>query len=207
MRIKIFIVSISLMFCAIGSVTAQEKIDRQVFEQELKSKNGNVESIECSFVQTRSMNVLVEDVKKQGVFFYMRPGNIMLSFADGDYIKMTSELFEIRNGGRTNKTKISSNPMLRGLNDMLSACMSGDLSKITAGFSSDIVLENGMYTMQLTPTKGKGNAKIARMILVFDGSDMSLSTLKMEEPSGDYTSYDFFDKKFNTIIDKTIFNR
>jgi len=39
----------------------------------------------------------------------------------------------------------------------------------------------------------------------FDKKDMSLNLLRMEEESGDYTEYKFYNKQFNTEIESTLF--
>ena len=186
--------------------TAQNKTDiRGRFEQELKAKSTEIHSIVCKFIQIRSISVLSEEVKKPGNCYYTQPNNILLAFDDGDYIKMASNIFEMKNGSRITKTKMSVNPMLRNMSAMISACMTGDLKKITAGFSAEILQNDKEYIMHLTP-QHKAAAKISCITLVFDRKDMSLSTLKMEESSGDYTCYKFSEKHFNTTIDTKLFN-
>lgn len=202
MKNRVILLIIILVISVVSKITAQN-VSAQ-FEQDLRVKNRNVESICCSFKSTHSMMALANNVIKSGKFYYLQPDNILLSFDDGDYIKMYSGLFEINNGGRVNKMKISANPMLRSLNTMLSACMSGDMSKITSGFSVDIKSEDKTYVMTLTSSRGK-TSRTAEIKLVFDRDDMSLSLLKMTESSGDYTQYEFFDKTFNANIDVKLF--
>lgn len=175
------------------------------FEQILREQSSRIESIDCRFVQTRSVSVLAQDVKRAGRFRYLRPDNILLSFDDGDYIKMTAKFFEMKSGGRVNRTKTASNPMLKNMSAMLSGCMSGDVSKIAAGFDVEITPHAGGYIMRLVPAGGRGSSRMGSITLDFDGGDMSLSSLRMDEPSGDYTLYEFSDKKFNVAVDGNLF--
>ena len=70
--------------------------------KELKSKNENVSSIKCVFTQTREVSVLANTVNKDGIYYFQRPGNMLLSFNDGDYIKMTDKWFEMNTAGKKN---------------------------------------------------------------------------------------------------------
>ena len=48
-------------------------------------------------------------------------------------------------------------------------------------------------------------SKIDRIVLHFDSRDMSLNLLKLEETSGDYIMYEFYQKKFNGTVDDNLF--
>lgn len=204
MRTKIILV-LTMLFSG-TAIYAQEPALQQAFEQELMAKNENVNSITCIFAQTREMSVLANAVKKNGNFCFMRPGNMLLQFNDGDYIKMTNERFEMNTAGNKSSTKISSNPMLKSLNTILSACVAGDFGQMAKGFATDIEQTEQEWIVTMKPQRGKAASKIARIVIHFDKSDMSLNILKMEEKSGDYTMYSFTDKKFNAAVDSQIFN-
>lgn len=175
------------------------------FEQELLDKSLSIKSITCDFVQTRSMSILANDVVKSGRFYYRRPENVLLSFNNGDFIKMTETAFEMKDNNSVSKMKISSNPMLNGLQRLLSACMSGDVKRMTRGFKTTVEQKKDTYIVKLVPEKKGYAAKIRQMTFIFDRKDMSLSLMKMEELSGDYTQYAFSRKKFNEDIDPELF--
>lgn len=204
MKIK-SLIFISLMLLSF-SANAQQTNLQQQFENELKSKNNNVTSIKCFFTQTREMSVLAKTVRKDGEFYYMQPSNLRLSFQDGDYIKMTPTMFEMKTGSNRSSTKVSSNPMLKNLSSILSACVVGDFEKMVRGFDINIEQSQQEWIITMIPQRGKAASKISRIVLNFDKKDMSLNILKMEEKSGDYTMYRFYDKKFNDSVDNNLFN-
>ena len=136
----------------------------------------------------------------------MRYNNMLLSFNDGDYIKISSEWFEMKTVGNVTATKVASNPMLKNLNSILSACVVGDFDKISSGFVVGYQQSATEWTVTLTPQRGKAASKISHITIVFDKSDMSLNLLRMDEKSGDYTAYTFWNKLFNVTIDTQIFN-
>lgn len=201
--IRYILLTIALLLGLTAS--AQNISTQEQFENELKLKNESVSTIKCHFVQTREMAVLQNAVQKEGTFYFQRPGNMLLSFNDGDYIKMTEEWFDMKTGENTTTTKVSSNPMLRNLSTILSACVVGDFDQMIRGFSIQVQSKTEEWVVIMTPQRGKAASKISQIVLHFDRETMSLNTLKMVEKSGDYTMYGFSNKQFNVSIDGKLF--
>ena len=195
MKIKLII--ISLMFILSIITNAQATDVEQLFQTELQQKNENIVSIKSNFKQIRQVSYLENAIAKDGVFYFSKPSDMLLAFEDGDYIKMTSEYFEMKTGSNVAKTKVNSNPMLKHLSSILSTCVLGDFDKMNAGFNVDIKQYETEWMVTLTPKQSKMAAKISNIIISFDKSDMSLNILKMVEKSGDYTAYTFTNKQFN----------
>lgn len=203
MTIRYILLTIALLLGC--TVSAQNISTQEQFENELKLKNESVTTIKCHFIQTREMSVLQNVVQKDGTFYFQRPGNMLLSFDDGDYIKMTEEWFEMKTGESTTTTKVSSNPMLRNLSTILSACVVGNFDQMIRGFSIEVESKLDEWVVIMTPQRGKAASKISQIVLHFDRETMSLNMLKMVEKNGDYTMYSFSDKKFNVAIDGELF--
>ena len=204
MKTKDMIIAAMLLVCSV--VNAQETNLEQAFQTELKTKNEQVTSIKCEFTQTREISFVAQPVNKDGEFYFLKPNNMLLSFNDGDYIKMTEEWFEMKTAENITTTKNSSSPMLRNLNSILSACIVGDFNKMSRGFCVNYGQTDAEWTVTLTPQRGKVASKVSRIIIVFDRQDMSLDLLRMEEKTGDYTAYSFSNKQFNIAMDTHIFN-
>ncbi len=205
MKIKDIMIVASLLLMACMPLQAQESTLKQ-FEQELKKGNANVTSIKSSFTQSRQMAVLANEVSKKGQFYFKTPNNMLLSFDDGDYIKMTPSWFEMKTSGKVSATKVDSNPMLRSLNAILSASVLGDFSQISKSFGVKAEPTASEWLVELTPRRGKAVAKVSKIVVRFDRKDMSINLLKIEEKSGDYTQYKFYEKQFNTKIESTLFD-
>lgn len=185
-----------MLALAMGLSASAQSLSEE-FERELKAKSGGVTSIDAEMTQTREVAVLADVVKKEGDFHFQAPNNILLSFDDGDYIKLSAEWFEMKSGTNVTKRSASSNPMFKQLSAMLTACMSGDVESIAKGFTPTITKSDKEWRVVLKPERGKGAAKIAEVELIFNRKDMSLDSLKMVEKSGDYTMYTFRNKQFN----------
>lgn len=203
---KIKWILMALLLLAGLDLSAQDEGIQQQFEQELKEKNEKVVTITCPFVQTRKVFVLDNEVKKPGTFYFQQPNDMLLSFDDGDYIKITKEWFEMKTAGHISQTKVSSNPMLRRLGAILSACVVGNFDEMVKGFAMDFERSEQEWVVTLKPKRGRAVSKINRIVIHFDNRDMSLNKLKMEEKSGDYTEYAFSQKQFNVEVDSQLFH-
>ena len=193
MRVKVLLTLLALF---VGFGASAQSLSEE-FEHELKAKSVGITSIDAEMTQPREVAVLAEVVKKERDFNFQAPNNILLSFDDGDYIKLSAEWFEMKSGANVTKRSASSNPMFKQLSAMLTACMSSDVESIAKGFTPTITKGDKEWRVVLKPERGKGAAKIAEVELIFNRKDMSLDSLKMVEKSGDYTMYTFRNKQFN----------
>lgn len=196
----VLLLSVPLLMAAAGNGDLMSR-----FESDLKSKSAEIETIRCRFRHVRTMSILSSDVVLEGDFVYARPENILLSYDNGDFIKMTPTQFRMKNSGGETSAKMNSNPMLKELKRILSACMTGDVLSVMHGFELDLAEDAGTYRAELKPLNKKALKQLSSINLIFDKKDMSLCLLQMEERSGDLTSYRFTDKVFNREIDERIF--
>ena len=204
MRIK-FILTFLILLASIASF-AQDNNAMQEFKTDLKALNKDVSSITCKFVQTREISVLADKVDKTGVFYFQQPGNILLTYDDGDYTKITEEFLEIKSMGKISTTKVSSNPMLKNISTVMSACINADFSNIAKVFTIDAREREDEWIVTLAPQRGKAASKIANIVLEFEKEGMSLDKLILKEKSGDSTTYTFSHKQFNIHIDNVLFD-
>lgn len=205
MRVKILLPFI-LMFMTMPMTQAQNHDLYARLARELREKCCDVRSIECKFIQIRSASVLAQNADKRGKYYFLRPYNVLLEFEDGDYIKITPGMFEIKQNGYFTATRVSSSPMLKSLNRMLSACFSGDLEQITAGFETEITADDDEFALRLLQLRGKSSKKTPETLLVFNRKDMSLKMMKITDASGDFLLYRFYDVKYNADIDPSLFD-
>lgn len=192
------------------SAVASEPVEvdpAEGFAARLRDKCAQIESIECRFVQTRRMAMLRDEVRSEGNFYYRREnGGIALVFDEpkGDMIVLGQSKFKIVADGRKSVVGVNSNPMLRRMQGMFEACMSGDAAALSAGGEVRYFDCGDSYRVEIVPA-GRARNTIKRIVLGFDKRTMTLSTLSMEEASGDELSYVFSDKKFDTEIDGSHF--
>ena len=79
--------------------------------------------------------------------------------------------------------------------------MSGDLSLLTADYSCQVEAEKGAWLVTLRPLRNRAAAHVSRIVMRFDAEDLLLDELRMEQPTGDFTRYRFYEKRINEPFD------
>jgi outer membrane lipoprotein-sorting protein len=205
MTLKFIYITLCACLAAVG-LKAQDTKDAD-FAERLKTASATTQTIECNFTLTRTMSFMASDVISKGRFSYMSGEGISLDFTEpaGDRITMGRKRFMIVSSGKTSIVKVESNPMLRQLQRMLTACMTGDIAMLEEGAKLKFSEQGTNYIVTLTPSGRAGNT-IKLITLTFEKDSMTLAMLRMEEVSGDISQYRFFDKQFNGEIDPARFD-
>ena len=205
-RIGIIFLWGTLLFGPGAAEPLRAQVGRE-FAERLALKSAEINTIVCDFVQTRQVAVLAEPVVRKGRFFYKREGNICLRYDTpvGDMIVMSDGRFKMVVGGKKTVVGMNSNPMLRQMNGMFAACMTGDVRLLEAGAKTTCSQSGSEYTVEIVPSRGQSRGAVSRITLSFDWNDMTLNRMRMDEPGGDYTLYEFSGKRFNEVVDDDCF--
>lgn len=182
-----------LLGCIGGNVWAQNNALQQQFAKELVAKSRTVQTIVCDFTETRHMDVMAKDLVRTGQFHYKIPSQMRLDFTSGDWIIMTEETFDA-NERPNSTTRITANPMLRQMHNVFGACMTGNMERLMGSGQVTITQNKSGYRVELVPSSRSALKYVNRIVLDFDRADMTLETLRMEQPSGDYMQYVFRNK-------------
>ncbi|TCN62883.1 outer membrane lipoprotein-sorting protein [Acetobacteroides hydrogenigenes] len=173
------------------------------FSERLKSASDRTQSITCDFEQVKFMSVLAKTNKSKGKFFYKKAQKICLEYTNpqGNLIVMNGVKFKIQTNGKATVVKMNSNPMMRQMGDMLTACMTGNLNLFGNQSVSEYFENQSHYTVVITPTNRRVKSYLKQIVLRFDKGDMTLSSMRMNENDTDYTLYEFSDKRLNANVD------
>lgn len=197
-----------LLTCSHAYAQERVQIDpSEGFSQKLEEQSAATNSISCRFVQTKNLAMIQNPVVTTGDFYYLKEGNIALKYDDpqGDEIVMSKGKIKITAGGKTNIVGLNSNAMLRQMNNMLTACLTGDISLLVAGADTRYFDCGNTYIVEIVPSKKQVRQHMSKITLVFDRNDMSLDSMRMDEASGNYTMYEFNGKHLNKPVDESHF--
>ena len=199
-----------LLLCATLPVQAQhmQKLTQpEAFETRLSQEAKQITSIESDFTQTKYLDVFDEKITSKGKFYYQKSHKICMEYAQpmnyqivihGDKLKIVSD-------GKKSIMDLRSNKMMNRMQDMLTACMVGDLSQMASGYALEYFEDARYYLVEIKPVSKAVQAYIHRIQIYLDKKDMSVHKLRLSETETNYTEYEFSDKKFNTLKDETKF--
>ena len=206
---KMFFAFMLLCTTAAFAQNYGNKIDpSRGFSERLKSASDRTQTIICDFEQVKYMSVLANTNKSKGRFFYKKAQKICLEYTNpqGNLIVMNGVKFKIQTNGKATVVKMNSNPMMRQMGNMLTACMTGNLDLFGNQSVSEYYENQSYYTVVISPTNRRVKSYLKQIVLRFDKDDMTLSSMKMNENDTDYTLYEFSGKRLNGNVDDDKFN-
>ncbi len=205
MTLKPIYLAAVLCTCLAATMARAQEAD---FTERLKTVSAATRAIECDFTLTRTMSIMASDVVSEGRFYYLREVGISLEFTRpaGDQITMGRERFRIVSSSKTSVVKVDSNPMLRQLQRMLTACMTGDVAMLRESSELAFKDEGVNFVVTITPSDRRARGMVRLITLTFEKENMSLVTMRMDETSGDSSQYEFYNKIFNGEIDPSRFD-
>ena len=180
---------------------------KEEFLEELHAKSADVRTIVSDFVQVKHNSMLARDAESRGSFKFKHPSRLALIYTDpkDDCVVMGKEEFMVEAGGARNVVKISSNPLYEQLQQVFTACFSGDVAALSSEGVFCCEQHEGQYTVRINPDSKRARRYIAEIVLVFSRQDMLLDELRIVEVSGNYTSYYFKNRQTNLELDDSLF--
>lgn len=201
-----FIVFAAAVFSAAAQTT--DIADMQQFETRLKETADKLTSIESDFVQVKHLDMFDEDVVSKGKFYYQKNNKISL-----DYSQPLSYLIVINGGrlkivadGKKNIMQLNTNKMMNEMQDMITACMVGDLNRMSGSYNLKYQEDNHQYIVSITPRSKQVKEYVSAIEIRLGKADMSVDQLRMYENEVDYTDYKFSNKRFNQLKDESRFS-
>lgn len=190
-----------LSIAAARAQAMKELVHLQEFESRLAKEAQTVQSIESDFTQVKYLDVFDEKVTSKGKFYYQKSNKICMEyFHPMDYlIVINGSKLKVVSDGKKSIMNLSSNKMMNQMQDMLTACMIGDLSKILSSYQLTYFEDSRYYLVKIKPTNKAVQAYIAGIEIYLDKKDMSVHKLRLSETATNYTEYEFYNKKFNSL--------
>lgn len=199
-----------LVFAVASFLQAQQmkKLSQmQEFNNRLAHETQTLQSIESDFSQIKYVDVLDEKVKSKGKFYYKKSNKIRMEYTSpvNYLIVINGNKLKIVSDGKKSIMNVSSNKMMNEIQDMLTACTVGDLSKILANYRLEYFEDTKSYLVNIKPNNKVLQAYIAEIQIYLEKKDMSVYKMILSENAKNYTEYEFYNKKFNSLKDETKF--
>ena len=165
-----------LMFCTVLPMQAQQMkklTDLKDFEARLLQEAKNIESIESNFTQIKYLDVFDEKITSKGTFYYKKSNKICMDYAQpiNYLIVINNNQLKIVSDGKKSIMDLHSNKMMNQMQDMLTACMVGDLSNMSPGYALEYFEDAHYYLIQIKPVSKAVKAYINQIQIYLDKKD------------------------------------
>lgn len=199
---------ITLGFTCAHAQTMKKIIRMQDFENRLAQEAQSIQSIASDFTQVKYLDILDEKVTSKGKFYYQKSNKICMEYARpvNYLIVINGSRLKIVADDQMSIMSLSSNKMMNQMQDMLTACMIGDLSQMSSNYKLEYFENDSHYLVKIKPVNTAIQVYISEIEIYLDKKDMSVHKLRLSETAANYTEYEFYNKRFNDLKDETMFS-
>lgn len=208
-KMKKFLISfITLVFVCIG-VSAQQEELRKVAE-----RYKTVNTLITDVTQTRHNVALTKDIVTKGHFYYKGPNCQSMVFKSSREMLLAKDnTFVMVKDGKQHTTKakgLGNNPF-ETLRDVFRNLLStNDNAALTDAADVKFTKQGNTCTITITPivttSKAKRRMMFTSCVATIDLTAGELRSLRINEPSGNYTQYDLSNYVFNSEVSNSVFD-
>jgi outer membrane lipoprotein-sorting protein len=203
------IIYLVTVFLSISVSFAQmKKMEKTAsFLKQMEQNTSSIQSIESDFKQVKHIDAFKQDITSSGKFYYKTSGKISLKYVKpmSYLIVINGDKLKIESDGKKNVMNLKDNKQLKEMQNILTACMTGNFSGMSNNYNMEFYEDEQFYLVSVKPVNGNIKKYIEKIDIYLTRKDMSVDKLHISETESDYTEYYFNNKKFNTLNSDALF--
>lgn len=167
-----------------------------------------MKSMQCDFLQTKTMKMLKRDMVSKGVMYFKHPNQLRWQYTSPyDYIFiMNGEKVQMKSLKSTQELKVEGNKMFRQITNIILNSITGGSLRNSADFTVEIYQSGKLHFARLYPKKKELKQLYQYIEIHFNQALTMVSTVKMIEKTGDITVVQLQNVKTNTAINAQLFD-
>lgn len=181
--------------------------DTSAFKNKLSEITQKTQTIESNFVQEKHLSMLTDVITSEGVFKFKKENKIRWEYQKPFkyLVLINNNKISIKDENKTNTFDAKSNKAFEMMNTIISNCLKGTILNSHADFKLNYFESAEFYVVKMVPKKKEVLSVLSEISLFFDKTDMTVSKIKMQESSDDFTLIVFKNKKQNINISDEAF--
>ncbi|SEK27730.1 Outer membrane lipoprotein-sorting protein [Aquimarina amphilecti] len=200
----------SYIFLSFSLLQAQEvelsASEAKSFKNSVSKSAKQSRTIVNTFTQLKHIDFLSNDIESSGDLYFKSPNIIKWSYTkpyEYSVIFKDKKLF-INDAGKKSDINLASNKVFKKLNDLIAKSVSGDMLD-DAQFSARFFKNDELFIAKLSPNDSTLKEMFKEIVLSFESNKYLVSSVRLIEPSGDYTLINFENTSVNKPIPDAIF--
>jgi outer membrane lipoprotein-sorting protein len=163
-------------------------------------------TIKSDFIQDKNMSMLAEKITSKGKFWFKKNNQVRMEYTDPfQYLMIINQdKVYIKDGAKENTISTKSNKLFQQINKITVDCVQGTALN-NPDFATKVFENKGNYLVELTPVSKSLKDYFSTINIIIDKKDYSVSSIEMNESSGDNTTIRFINKEMNTILPDALF--
>lgn len=176
------------------------------FKLDFSAATQRTTSIKSDFVQEKNLSMLSEKITSKGKFWFKKESRVRMEYNQPfQYLMiLNKDKVYVKDGQKENKISTKSNKLFQQINKIMIDCMQGTTLD-NADFKTRIFENKSSALVELTPVT-KGLKELFKNIkVIIDRKNFSVTSIEMQELSGDNTIIRFTNKELNAAVTDTLF--
>jgi outer membrane lipoprotein-sorting protein len=180
--------------------------DVAAFKKELAAQSGKINTIASNFTQEKILTALTEKIVSTGTFKFKRSNKVRLQYTKPfTYLMiMSGDKMKVKDDQKETQINVRSNKLFQHINRIMIDCIQGTILD-SKDFSTRVFQNEKGFLLEMTPATKSLKEFFSNIVLRIEKVDYSVSSIEMNEPSGDQTIMTFTDKKLNVPIEDEVF--
>jgi outer membrane lipoprotein-sorting protein len=176
------------------------------FAASLQEFSKKLTTIQCDFTQVKKLQYLEVDLESSGKFWFQSPDKVRWEYQDPyHYIVLLNQgKLNLISDNNENEVDMRSNEIFEEINTLIISAVSGNIFN-NPSYSVNAFENDRYYKIEMNPLSSSIAMMIEQMELYFDKKNLSVSKIKMIEPSSDYSLISFTNQQFNESLPEHIF--
>ncbi|WP_448699584.1 outer membrane lipoprotein carrier protein LolA [Mucilaginibacter sp. AW1-3] len=176
------------------------------FKQQFIAIATKTETIKSDFVQEKNLSMLSEKITSKGKFWFKKNSMLRMEFNKPfEYLMiLNNDKMYVKDGGKESKVSVKSNKIFQQIDRIIVDCVQGAVFN-NPDFIARAYENKGNYKVELTPVSKTLKEFFKNIDVVVDKKNYEVTTIEMNENSGDSTVLHFINKELNTVIPDALF--
>ncbi len=176
------------------------------FKTEVEKESKSIKTIKTDFTQYKHMDFLSKDIETSGKMSFKAPNLLNWQYTkpyNYSIVFKNNKVF-INDQGKKNTVDAGNSKLFEKINKMIVGSVSGNVFD-DKEFTISYFKTKEFYITKLLPKTKEVQKYIKQIDLFFPINDVTVSQVKLIEPSGDFTKIVFKNKQLNAKIDDSAF--
>ncbi len=172
--------------------------------EEIGRVSKQIETMECSFIQYKTISVLAETAKSEGKMYYRKADRMRWEYTrpEAYYFVINGGKSVVKKNGETDRG--GSARIFGEISKMILACISGQRLVDEDKFIPEYTMSGDLFRISLTPRNHRMQQMINALVMEFGMKEHAIRSVEMKQGE-DLTRIEFKNKKVNGAIADELF--
>jgi outer membrane lipoprotein-sorting protein len=176
------------------------------FRQQMKEHAAQLESIQCTFTQEKTLQALSDKIVSKGDFWFKKPGKVRMEYTSPFHqlLIINNNKILMKDDHKSNQFSARSNKLFQQINNIILGCIQGTILE-SKNFSSSVYESKEQFLLTMQPLSKDMKSFFQRIEVTINKKDHSIEKLTLTDPANDNTQMIFHEKKINQPVPETLF--